>query len=80
MLAHLYIEEQGQDNWSVYDYYVRSERNATEFARFIGWVEGGGGWRHLNRGWAHVSHCPHVVRKRQNNGRYLQQQYTGVAA
>lgn len=42
MLAHLYIEEQGQDNWSVYDYYVQSERNATEFARFIGWVEGGG--------------------------------------
>lgn len=42
MLAHLYIEEQDQDNWSVYDYYVRSERNATEFARFIGWVEGGG--------------------------------------
>lgn len=36
MLARLYIEEQGQDNWSVYDYYVRSERNATEFARFIG--------------------------------------------
>lgn len=42
MLARLYIEEQGRDNWSVYDYYVRSERNATEFARFIGWVEGGG--------------------------------------
>lgn len=41
MLARLYIEEQGQDNWSVYDYYVRSERNATEFARFIGWVGGG---------------------------------------
>lgn len=27
----------------------------------------------LSHGWAHVSHCPHVVRKRQNNGRYLQQ-------
>lgn len=77
MLVRLYIEDQGQDNWSVYDYYVRSEHNATEFARFIG---RGWGWRHLNCGWAHVSHCPHVVRKRQNNGRYLQQQYTGVAA
>ena len=34
----------------------------------------------LSRGWARVSHCPHVVRKRQNNGRYLQQRCTGVVA
>ena len=52
----------------------RRKRNAREFAGFVRRGE------QLSRGWARVSHCPHVVRKRQNNGRYLRQRYTGVVA